>query len=57
MAQKQSSKKKSGNKHASNLRRHDRKALKNKRINYTPVPGKCGSSFCTKQTGCEPWNG
>jgi hypothetical protein len=55
MAAKQSNKKKGGNKHSSNLRRHERKALHNRRINYTPVPGKCGSSFCEKRTGCEPW--
>lgn len=55
MARKTGQKKKSGNKHASNIRRHERKALKNKRIGYVPESGKCGSSYCSKQTGCDPW--
>jgi hypothetical protein len=45
-------KKKGGNKHSSNLRRHERKY---KRIRSTPVAGKCGSSWCSKATGCAPW--
>lgn len=43
---------KKGNKHASNLRRKDRKY---KRTRGKPVAGKCGSSYCTRSTGCEPW--
>lgn len=47
-----SGKKKGGNKHANNLRRHDRKY---KRSRSAPEAGKCGSSFCTRSTGCDPW--
>lgn len=49
---------KKGNKHAKNLRRRERKALRNKQRmenRRVAVPGKCGSSFCTTITGCEPW--
>jgi hypothetical protein len=48
----QSNKRKGGNKHAQNLRRKERKY---KRVRGTPKAGKCGSSYCSKQTGCEPW--
>lgn len=44
--------KKKGNKHASNLRRRDRKY---KRVKRLAVAGVCGSSFCSRSTGCEPW--
>jgi hypothetical protein len=44
--------KKIGNKHAQNLRRHERKY---KRTRAAAVAGKCGSSYCTKATGCVPW--
>lgn len=44
--------KKNCNKHASNLRRIDRKY---KRAKRPAVAGKCGSSFCSRVTGCEPW--
>lgn len=54
MADKKTQKKKGSNKHASNLRRHERKARNSKRLG-PPTPGKCGSSFCTKETGCVPW--
>lgn len=45
-------KKKKGNKRASNTRRHDRKYGRTRGI---PQAGKCGSSFCTTHTGCQPW--
>lgn len=51
-SQVQQNRKKKGNKHATNLRRIERKY---KRLRTTPKAGKCGSSFCSKQTGCEPW--
>lgn len=44
--------KKKGNKHAINSRRRDRKYKRTKR---EAVAGKCGSSFCSTHTGCEPW--
>jgi hypothetical protein len=47
-----STKKKGGNKHAQNSRRNERKY---KRSRGKPEPGKCGSSYCSKQTGCSPW--
>lgn len=50
--------KKKGNKHAKNLRRRERKHAHNvRRIErgYEAVAGKCGSSFCSRSTGCEPW--
>lgn len=59
----QSQKKKSGNKHFLNPYRSDRK-YKRFRVEIggtrrysrpEPTPGKCGSRFCSKQTGCEPW--
>lgn len=46
---------KKGNKHAKNLRRHERKHRNSKRVGYEPESGKCGSSFCTPATGCQPW--
>lgn len=46
-------KKKGGNKHSSNLRRVERK-YKRKSPKVSPS-GNCGSSFCTKATGCDPW--
>lgn len=45
-------KNKRGNKHASNTIRSDRKY---KRAKTEAQPGKCGSSYCSRLTGCEPW--
>lgn len=50
--------KKSGNKHAFNTRRRERKASRNNaRITGArkAQAGRCGSSFCSRSTGCEPW--
>lgn len=44
--------KKGSNKHASNLRRHERKY---ERVGGVSAAGNCGSSFCERRTGCEPW--
>jgi len=49
---KRTQKKRGGNKHASNLDRHDRKY---KRQRPVPSQGKCGSSYCSVFTGCSPW--
>jgi hypothetical protein len=46
---------KKGNKRASNMRRHERKHRNSTRVGYEPKAGKCGSSFCNKAYGCEPW--
>lgn len=46
---------KKGNKHATNSRRRDRKYGRTRLLNKGQPPGKCGSSYCSKQTGCEPW--
>jgi len=46
-------KKRSGNKHMSNTRRKERKYGRIRSKVHTQ--GKCGSSFCTKATGCFPW--
>lgn len=51
-AKKAANKKKSGNKHQSNVDRSERKY---KRSKSTPVAGKCGSRFCSRATGCDPW--
>jgi hypothetical protein len=53
-------KKKTANKHGSNLRRIDRKYKRwagtpSQNKKRKPEQGKCGSSYCTKSTGCKPW--
>lgn len=51
-------KKKSGNKHASNSRRRERKHSRNvarMEGRREAQGGRCGSSFCTPMTGCDPW--
>lgn len=52
MAQAKTQKKKSGNKHFTNPTRSDRKY---KRAKRDAVPGKCGSSYCDRRNGCDPW--
>ena len=52
MAARSGNKKKSGNKHATNTLRSERKY---KRSKQPQTWGKCGSRFCGKSTGCEPW--
>lgn len=52
MAGSPGNKRKGGNKHAQNSRRIERKY---KRTKPAPKQGKCGSSYCSKQTGCDPW--